>query len=41
MGIGGYFTGVKLQRRETDHSPLSSAEVEKGGAIPPFLIYFI
>jgi hypothetical protein len=27
--------GVKRQRREADHSPLSSAEVKNGGAIPP------
>jgi hypothetical protein len=28
-------TGVKRQRRESDHSPPSSAEVKKAGAIPP------
>jgi hypothetical protein len=27
--------GVKQQRREADHSSPSSAEVKKGGAIPP------
>jgi hypothetical protein len=26
---------VKLQGREIDHSPSSSADVKKGGAIPP------
>jgi hypothetical protein len=29
--------GVKQQGREVDHSPLSSAEVKNGGAIPPLL----
>jgi hypothetical protein len=34
-GYGGAFPpGVKQQGREADHSPLSSAEVKKGGAIP-------
>jgi hypothetical protein len=28
--------GVKRQEREDDHSPPSSSEVKKGGAIPPF-----
>jgi hypothetical protein len=28
--------GVKQQEREADHSPPSSAEVKKGGAIPVF-----
>lgn len=28
--------GIKLQRRETDHLSLSSAEVKNSGAIPPF-----
>jgi hypothetical protein len=28
---------VKRQRREADHSPPSSVEVNNGGAIPPFL----
>jgi hypothetical protein len=27
--------GIKQQERETDHSPLFSAEVKNGGAIPP------
>jgi hypothetical protein len=35
MGTGGSFPGVKWQGREADHSPPSSAEVKKGGAIPP------
>jgi hypothetical protein len=26
---------VKRQGREADHSPLSSVEIKKGGAIPP------
>jgi hypothetical protein len=30
--------GLKRSRREADHSPSSSAEVKKGGAIPPLLI---
>jgi hypothetical protein len=29
--------GIKLQGREADHSPPSSAEVKEGGAIPPLL----
>jgi hypothetical protein len=35
MGIGGLIPlEVKRQGREADHSPLSSAEVKKGGAVP-------
>jgi hypothetical protein len=34
---GALSPGVKRQRREADHSPPSSAEDKKGGAIPPFL----
>jgi hypothetical protein len=33
--LGALSLGVKQQGREADHSPPSSAEVEKGGAIPP------
>jgi hypothetical protein len=36
----GYFCDAKRQRREADHSPLSSAEVKNGGAItvtPPYV----
>jgi hypothetical protein len=29
--------GIKRQEHEADHSPPSSAEVKKVGAIPPFL----
>jgi hypothetical protein len=32
--------GVKWQGREADHLPPSSAEVKKGGAIPPLLHMF-
>jgi hypothetical protein len=32
---GVVFPGLKRQRRESDHSPPSSAEVKNGGAIPP------
>jgi hypothetical protein len=32
---GALSPGVKRQGREADHSPLPSAEVKKGGAIPP------
>jgi hypothetical protein len=32
---GAFSPGVKLQEREADHSPPSSAEVKKGGAILP------
>jgi hypothetical protein len=28
--------GVKLPRREADHSPATSAEVNNGGTVPPF-----
>jgi hypothetical protein len=31
----GYFPGVKRQARIADHSPPTSAEVKKSGAIPP------
>jgi hypothetical protein len=32
---GTIYLGVKLPKREADHSPPSSAEVKKCGAIPP------
>jgi hypothetical protein len=32
---GALSLGVKGPEREADHSPLSGAEVKKGGAIPP------
>jgi hypothetical protein len=32
---GAFFPGVNQQGHEADHSALSSAEVKKGGAIPP------
>jgi hypothetical protein len=32
--LGALTQGVKWQRREADHSPPSSAEVNNGGAIP-------
>jgi hypothetical protein len=32
---GALSPGVKRQEREADHLPPSSAEVKKGGAIPP------
>jgi hypothetical protein len=35
MGTGGIFPGVKQQGYEADHSPPSSAQVQKCGAIPP------
>jgi hypothetical protein len=35
IGSGGDFTGVERKGSEADHSPLSTAEVKKGGAIPP------
>jgi hypothetical protein len=35
MGTGGSFPGGKAAGREADHSPLSSAEVKNGGAVPP------
>jgi hypothetical protein len=33
--LGAIFPGVNWLRREADHSPPSSAEVKKGGSIPP------
>jgi hypothetical protein len=36
IGTWGYFLGGKRQGREADHSSPSTAEVKKGGAIPPF-----
>jgi hypothetical protein len=35
---GAFSPGVKRQGREADHSPPSSAEVKKDGAIPPLPI---
>jgi hypothetical protein len=35
VSSGVSFSGGKQQRREADHSPPSSAEVENGGAKPP------
>jgi hypothetical protein len=35
MGTGGSFPGVQRPGREASHSPPSSAEVKKGGDIPP------
>jgi hypothetical protein len=35
VGTVGSFPGLKRPGREVDRSPLSSAEVKKGGAIPP------
>jgi hypothetical protein len=35
MGIRGLFPGVKRQGREANHSPPSSADVKKGGTVPP------
>jgi hypothetical protein len=35
MDTGGYLPGYKAAGCETDHTPPSSAEVKKGGAIPP------
>jgi hypothetical protein len=32
--------GVKRQGREADHSPPSSADVKKGGAMPPLPMFF-
>jgi hypothetical protein len=29
-------SGVKRQRRESDHSSPTSAEVKNGGVVPPF-----
>jgi hypothetical protein len=34
---GAISAGVKRPESETDHLPLSSAEVKSGGAIPPLL----
>jgi hypothetical protein len=34
-GQSSLFPWVKLQGRESDYSPRSSAEIKKGGAIPP------
>jgi hypothetical protein len=34
---GAVSPGVKRQRREADHLPLSSAEVRNSGAVPPLL----
>jgi hypothetical protein len=39
LSLCQYVLGVKRQGRETDHSPPSSAEVKKGGAIPPLPPY--
>jgi hypothetical protein len=36
--LGAISPGVKRQRREVDHSPPSSVEVNNGGAIPPLFI---
>jgi hypothetical protein len=35
IGIGGSFPGGKAAGLEADHSRPSSAEVKKGGSIPP------
>jgi hypothetical protein len=35
LDIHQWVSGMKQQEREADHSPLSSAEVKKDGAIPP------
>jgi hypothetical protein len=35
MGTGALFLGIKRPGTEADHSPPSSAEVKKAGAIPP------
>jgi hypothetical protein len=32
---GAFSLGIKRQGREADHSPPTSAEIRKGGAIPP------
>jgi hypothetical protein len=39
MVTGHCFTGVKWLGHEADHSFLSSAEVDNGGAIPPLPIH--
>jgi hypothetical protein len=36
MGTGGYFSKIKRPGREADRLPSSDAEVNNGGAIPPF-----
>jgi hypothetical protein len=36
---GTLYLGVKMQGRESDDSPLSSAEVKDYGALPPLPIY--
>jgi hypothetical protein len=33
--LGALSLGVKKLEHEVDHSPLSSAEIKNGGAIPP------
>jgi hypothetical protein len=38
---GAPFYGVKLQKREGDHSPPFSADVKKGGAIHPLPYIFM
>jgi hypothetical protein len=40
MGTRHCFTRVKWPGREADHSPLSSAEVDNGGTIPPLPIHY-
>jgi hypothetical protein len=35
LGTWVSFSGLKQQRREADHSPPSSAEIENGRAAPP------
>jgi hypothetical protein len=37
----GFSPGLKWQGLEADHSPPSSAEVMKGGAIPPFHVFMV
>jgi len=39
MGTGGSFSGIKRSRREADHSPPSSAEVECVELYPHSPIY--
>jgi hypothetical protein len=36
--LGSVSLGVKSQGNKADHSPPSSAEVKRGGAIPPLLL---
>jgi hypothetical protein len=38
MSTGGLYLGVKRLERESDHQPLSSAEVKNDGGIPPLSI---